>query len=192
MNRRVVYFLFMIHPIAHAQSDSLPFRWFDKNTTLQSQSTIQQKYLLVKLNGDLLKVDTTGNIMNRYSNPYLGIPSIISKNTGLQVVLFYPSFQTVILLDQFLNEMKKIQLSTLPMPWVNALLFASNKTFWYYDDATKRIKNITQDGQFIVQSKAIEGIEQNNIKEIRQLENFIHLVLYNGSEWIIDFAGNIQ
>jgi len=75
-----------------------------------------------------------------YTNFELGIPSSISIINPLQVLIFYKETNTIILLDRFLNETRRIDLNQLNPPkigwWVEN---TKNQEVWLYNGETNRL-----------------------------------------------------
>ncbi len=86
-----------------------------------------------------------------YKNIALGKPTKIDIQNPLKVMLFYENFNTVILLDNQLSEIQKINFSDIDIPIVaNAAGIASQNRLWIYNSLTQQIglfdylKNIFQ------------------------------------------------
>lgn len=86
---------------------------------------------------EVLLLDTSGKILKRYSNNYLGTPQFIYFQNPLQLVLFYPAYQTMIILDHSFNELVRIALSTLDIPYVHTIGLTANREIIYFDNNTQ-------------------------------------------------------
>jgi hypothetical protein len=75
-----------------------------------------------------------------YKNPSLGKITKVDLQNPLKIVLFYESFNSVILLDNQLNEVQKIQFSLNSTPIViTATGIASQNQLWVYDSLNQQI-----------------------------------------------------
>ncbi|GIZ09206.1 hypothetical protein [Flavobacterium sp. UMI-01] len=75
-----------------------------------------------------------------YKNISLGSMTKIDLNNPLQIVLFYDNFNTVILLDNQLNETQKINFSENPNPIiVSAAGNAAQNKLWLYNRLNQQI-----------------------------------------------------
>ena len=75
-----------------------------------------------------------------YKNPSLGKISKADLQNSLKIVLFYENFNTVVLLDNQLNETQKINFSENPVPiMVSATGIASQNRLWIYNSLTQQI-----------------------------------------------------
>lgn len=80
------------------------------------------------------------NELWQYKNISLGKISKIDILNPLKIVLFYENFNTVILLDNQLNEIKKINFSEKLIPLVvSSIGISSNNQLWVYNSLTQQI-----------------------------------------------------
>lgn len=76
----------------------------------------------------------------QYKNVSLGKPTKIDFQNQLKILLFYENFNTVILLDNQLNEIQKINFSENSTPIVVAATgIASQNRLWIYNSLTQEI-----------------------------------------------------
>ncbi len=81
-----------------------------------------------------------GNESWQYKNLSLGKITKIDIQNPLQLVLFYENFNTVILLDNQLNETLKINFSENPIPLqLTATGIASQNRLWMYNSLTQQM-----------------------------------------------------
>jgi hypothetical protein len=109
--------------------------------------TKTEQLFIQTIDHQIIKIDTAGKELLRYTNKYLGSPQFIYIENPLQLVMFYPSFQTIVILDQWMNEIKRVSLNDLRIPFVSTVGIGQDRSVWYYDDQVKRLKKITFDGQ---------------------------------------------
>jgi hypothetical protein len=75
-----------------------------------------------------------------YKNVPLGKITKVDLQNPLKIVLFYENFNTVILLDNQLNEIQKINFSDLITPVVaGAVAMSSQNRLWVYDTMLQQI-----------------------------------------------------
>ena len=76
----------------------------------------------------------------QYKNVALGKPTKIDIQNPLKIMLFYENFNTVVLLDNQLNETQKINFSKNDVPIVaSAIGNASQNRLWIYNSLTQQI-----------------------------------------------------
>lgn len=82
----------------------------------------------------------TGAVVQKYRNLSLGEVSRIDLQNPLQLVLFYKKFNTVVLLDNQMNETARIGFSDLRQPLIaDAVGLAAQNRLWVYDITTQQI-----------------------------------------------------
>jgi hypothetical protein len=76
----------------------------------------------------------------QYKNVSLGKPTKIDIQNPLKIMLFYENFNTVVILDNQLNETQKINFSEKEVPIVaSAVGNASQNRLWIYNSLTQQI-----------------------------------------------------
>ena len=81
-----------------------------------------------------------GTTIVKYRNVALGEITRVDLQNPLQIVLFYRRFNTVVLLDNQLNEIRRINFSDVPQPIIaEAAGLASQNRLWVYDITTQQI-----------------------------------------------------
>ena len=76
----------------------------------------------------------------KYKSVSLGEISRVDLQNPLQIILFYRKFNTVVLLDNQLNETSRINFSDIPQPIIaEAVGLASQNRLWAYDINTQEL-----------------------------------------------------
>lgn len=125
--------------------------------TLKAQETISTvKQSDTKLTCDFfLGIDNQKNIYSlknniltknsdattyQYHNVGLGKISNVDFQNPLQIIVFYKNFNTVVLLDNQLNEIKKIDFNSKSTPvFLEAVALSSQNQIWIYDGISSKI-----------------------------------------------------
>lgn len=117
------------------------------NTVKQSDSALacdlflgydnQKNIYSIKNNILFKKSDIT---TYQYNNLSLGKITNVDFQNPLQIVVFYKNFNTVVLLDNQLNEIKRIDfnLNTTPVN-LEAVALSSQNQVWFYDSISSKI-----------------------------------------------------
>ncbi|MSP84439.1 MAG: hypothetical protein EXR18_01225 [Flavobacteriaceae bacterium] len=76
----------------------------------------------------------------QYKNLSLGKITKIDLQNPLKIVLFYEDFNSVILLDNQLNEIQKIDFSNISIPIIaTAIGIASQNNLWVFDSSSQKL-----------------------------------------------------
>ena len=94
-------------------------------------------YYTIK-NNVFSKINTRDTL--EYKNISLGKITKVDLQNPLKIVLFYENFNTVILLDNQLNETQKINFSESTIPFVvSAVGIASQNQLWIYNSMNQQL-----------------------------------------------------
>ncbi len=104
---------------------------------------------------EVVKYTPTGQIQFRYNNNTLGNLTFIDATDPFNLLLFYPDFRRVILLDRTLSETGAFDLFDLDVIDVQAVGISSDNNLWLYDDIRFILKKIDRNGKVIEESNNI-------------------------------------
>lgn len=116
-----------------------------------STTPIIQKIALDPI-GQLYTVDSRNTVRQyradgspafQYNNNTLGRLAHIDPTNPFSILLFYPDFQTIILLDRTLNEENRLVLSSLNLLNTELLALSNDNYIWLYDAVDFQLKKIT-------------------------------------------------
>ena len=81
-----------------------------------------------------------GNNLFEYKNVDLGKITFIDFLNPLQIIVFYKDFNTIVLLDNQLNEIKRINFNLNPEPiQLEATGLSAQNQLWFYDEISNKI-----------------------------------------------------
>jgi hypothetical protein len=125
-----------------------------------------------------------------YKNPALGKITKVSLLNPLKIVLFYEAFNTVVLLDNQLNETQKINFSENSIPIVaSAVEMASQNQLWIYNSLNQQI------GLYDYLKKSYKPISTSfpeNIKYYQSDFNTFHWIDQKNNWFSCDIFGKIS
>jgi len=94
---------------------------------------------IYSLKNNILTKNSDG-ITYQYNNLSLGKITNVDFQNPLQIVIFYKNFNTVVLLDNQLNEIKKIDFNLQSTPvTIEAVDLSSQNQIWIYDSISSKI-----------------------------------------------------
>lgn len=131
-----------------------------------------QIYIITDKN-EIVLINSIGEIVQKYSNNYLGIPQFIYFQNPLQVLLFYPDFQTLVILDRSLTELNRILLVSYGLYHLNTIGYSPDKSIWYLDETSGRIKKINQSGNIELDIAISPLSGSKKLRDIRARKNEI-------------------
>ena len=95
------------------------------------------------------KLDSLGvfNNVKRY-----GQPNSIDVSNPLKVLLFYKDFNTILVLDRFLNMRSTVDLRQSNIFQCSAIAQAYDNNMWVFDELENKIKKIDENGKLLLES----------------------------------------
>ncbi len=93
----------------------------------------------------LIKLNSNGEIKNKYSNKLLGNITFIDVTNPLKILVFYQGNSTLLLLDNTLTEQSSpISLEQSGIEFVQHACISQNNGFWVYDAKTFQFKRFDE------------------------------------------------
>lgn len=141
-------------PTANCQLATESYRHLFTIETTATDFTVdnlQNVYLLTAEN-EVVKYSPDGIEEYRYPNKTLGKIGTIDATNPFQIMLFFPDYQNVLLLDRTLGLTGQFNLFRLGLFEVTAVAMASDNRLWVYDDMSFRLKKVNEEGEVSVES----------------------------------------
>lgn len=151
---------------------------------------LQQCYVVTSRN-ELLKYNKEGQLLFQYNNNRLGNLKWVDATDPFNVLLFYPDYFTVVLLDRTLNIVGEYQLYDLNITDVNAVAMANDNNLWYFDENAGKVKKISRAGETVEESVNTRLLLEKNIQPVNMLEanNRVYLNVPDTGVLIFDNFG---
>ena len=130
---------------------------------------LQQCYVVTSSN-ELFKYDNNGTLLFRYNNNRLGKLQSIDVTDPFNILLFYPDYFTVVLLDRTLSITGEFQLYDLNIAEINVVGMANDNNIWLYDENAGKVKKISQGGIVLEESTNIRLSLGKNIQPVSIME----------------------
>lgn len=133
------------------------------------------------------------NLIQRqaYSNERLGSITSMDTNNPLKLLLFYENYQTIIILDNFLDEIGRYELFDLGYNEINAVGKSNDNNIWIYDPIDYKLKKINTTGRLLVESITMynEGLEYIRPSFLAEKGNKVFLYDRNHGFFVFDNLG---
>ena len=140
MKKIVLFIAFLLSSLMHCQyTDPVASQMgleFIKADQYIGEDALGYKYFIK--NSTLFKIKNGENY--QYKNIYLGKISKVDIQNSLKIVVFYESFNTVVILDTLLNEVQKIDFSINKQNIVaSAAGISSRNNIWVFNSVNQQI-----------------------------------------------------
>jgi len=119
---------------------------------------------LINENYEILKYTPDGKESYRYSNTRLDRPNFIDATDPFNILVFYPDYQTIILLDRTMTHTATLNFSDFDFFNVNAVAFSSDNKLWVYDELNFRLKKINRNGKILQESDDLSLLLDSDFK----------------------------
>lgn len=134
--------------------DSLDFPlYFEINQDHRFFTTdqLQQIYVVTPTN-EVIKYSKQGRELFRYNNNYLGELAHVDVTNPFNLLLYYPDFLKVIVLDRTMSEVAVFDLTNLQVSDIRAVGLSNDNNVWLFNDLTTRLEKVNQQGQVLLSS----------------------------------------
>ncbi|WP_017257273.1 hypothetical protein [Pedobacter arcticus] len=92
---------------------------------------------------ELLKFNPNGKFLWNYTNKSYGEITQLDVTDPLRVVLYYPAYQQVVVLNNNLGEISKYTFNQNPNLQISLMASANNNGFWAYDEINRELRKLT-------------------------------------------------
>lgn len=122
------------------------------NATFLTTDYLQNAYVIDAKNS-LEKIDSLGNTLFTYNQNLYGQLKLVDATNPLKLILSYPDYGTVVMLDNTLSEIGVVSLKKIGIYDYHALCFSSrDNNFWVFDENDFKLKKIDRNNNIILQS----------------------------------------
>ncbi len=112
---------------------------------------LRQLYIVTPGN-EVIKYSADGQLLYRFNNNTLGPLEHIDATDPFNLLLYYPDFQVVLILDRTLNLLGEYNLWSFGISQPRTPCMANDNLLWIYDEAGFRLKKLDRQGHVITQS----------------------------------------
>jgi hypothetical protein len=151
-----------------------------------------QNIYIATIENELIKYDSKGNELYRYSNFDLGEISHIDASNPFNILLYYEDYQTIEILDRTLTKTAEFDLFNSDAPTVRAVAMSNDQYIWIYDEVNFKLKKLNTSGDIIFESANLSIIFENDYIPtfVAELGENVYLVAPNKSVYVFDVFGN--
>ena len=189
-NITLLLFLWMRLQQALAQgwvSDSIQVDFMPKSIRIDPLSN---RYFLTE-EMQILKYKPDGTFWNRYENNRLGIIGNLDVSNPFQVLIFYPQYQILVLLDNNLAETGRLNFNSIGFGNIRTAGISDDNNIWVLDEGSRQVYKVSTSGE-----KKVEGIPYfgfNILADkpifIQQKSNYVYISQEGQKVQVFDIFG---
>jgi hypothetical protein len=146
------------------------------------------------VNNEIYKQDPTGKQVGYYSNNQLGNVGRIDATSPLKVLVFYPAFNTGVVLDRRLLETSRFNLIEMGFGEIELVAFSRDGTIWIFDDHEQRIYKVDQKGNILLKGGDLRLVFDERLQPIQMTEagEYLYLAVPGRGLLIFDLFGQYK
>lgn len=192
----LVIFLFLSNIKATAQDDSLFYFFNDiKYPVTYFTANVAGELFVVNLENQLKKYNTNGDSVGVFNQvKKYGRLGYVEAQNPWQTLLFYPDFETVVLLDKYLNVLGSINLRDKNIFHVRAITNSYDNQIWLFDGQENKIKKLDQNGNLLMASVDLRQVFDSVPNPVQLVDRDGLLYLYDPTlgVYIFDYYGSFK
>jgi len=117
---------------------------------------------VVKSNNSLVRYNENGDSSAFYRSVQNGEIGAVDVTNPMRIVVYYPGYSKVVLLDRQLSQKNELDLRKLNIFTASVVASSADGNLWVYDQFNARLKKINEQLETVVQSNDIR-IEANKV-----------------------------
>lgn len=142
---------------------------------------------------NLQKVSSSGVLMAQFQDSRFGRIGSIDASDPMEILLFYPDLQVVLLLDRSLTPINRINVTTLGLSFVRSICRSNDKSFWLFDGIAQQLKKINPQATTLYASDPMPLLIGTPINptQIIQNGNYVAIIDTTKGIYTFDIFGNL-
>lgn len=150
------FFLLNAHLVAGQTTDTFPPSLrIDATARFATSDHLGNIYVITARNG-IEKYAPDGRLVAQYSNTRLGVPTSIDASNPLKILVWYPNFRAIVILDRTMTELGVLNLTYTGFPEVRVVAASQDGNIWIYDELAFKLRKITPDGTPLSESPSLQ------------------------------------
>ena len=142
-------------------------------------------YVIVE--DQLLQFDIEGNPKGNYSRNNIGSLTLVDATNPMKILLFYPDYATVVILDAKLSLQSEIEMRSININQPLVVCNSGENAYWVYDRQDDQLKKIDNNRQVIHQSSNLTQLTGYQLQPNLMVEDNGFVFINNPSTGILVF-----
>ena len=148
---------------------------------------LQNAYVITNDNS-LVKVDSSGAVLFTYNQNRYGKLQFVDATNPLKLVLSYPDYGTVVMLDNTLSEVGVIPLRQSGILSYSSVCFSSqDNNIWFFDTQDYKLKKMDNNNNIIIESSDMFALIGKAIHPVFMQEKDQYIYLSDPQVGIVVF-----
>lgn len=185
--------VFIVH--SFGQDSLFKFDRLIKGTYVNFTVDNLGNYFLLDKNNQLKKLNADGdsvavfNDVRQYGRLYQ-----IDATNPLKILLYYKDFNTVLVLDRFLNPRNKIDLRKAGIFQSRTIAQSFDNYLWVYDELESKLKKVNDEGDVVFESTDMRMVFDSTPTPVRIIDRDNFVYVYDPAQgfYIFDYYGTLK
>ena len=150
---------------------------------------------LITPGNQLKKIDANGDSTGVFNDvKRYGKPGYIDANNPMKVLLYYPPFSTVVVLDRLLNMRNTINFRKQGIFSVKGIATSYDNNIWLFDEQDYKLKKMDEEGKIMQESTDFRQLFDSvpSASQLIDRDNFIYLYDPAMGFYIFDYYGSLK
>lgn len=172
-----------------AQNDSLFYFFKTINYPVTYfTANVPGELFVINLDNQLKKYNVNGDSVGVFNQvKKYGRLGYVEAQNPWQALLFYPDFETIVILDKYLNVLGNINLREKNIFRVQAITNSYDNQIWIFDGQENKIKKLDQNGNTLMASADLRQVLDSVPNAVKIIDRDGLLYLYDPSLGIFVF-----
>jgi len=150
---------------------------------------------LFSSSNQLKKLNASGDSVAVYNDvKKYGKATYIDVSNPLRVLLYYPNFLTIVVLDRLLNIRSVIDLRKANILQVNAIGLSYDNNIWLYDESNSKLKKIDDQGRVLLETPDFRQLfgDAPSPQSIADRDGFVYMYDSIKGVYVFDYYGALK
>ncbi|MBE2230513.1 MAG: hypothetical protein IAE96_07725 [Chitinophagaceae bacterium] len=123
-----------------------------------------------------------------------GRASLLDVSNPLKVLLYYPDYATVVMLDRFLNPVNTVDLRKSNIYQAKAIAQSYDNKIWVYDEVENKLKKIGEDGALLQETADFRLLLDKSLNPVKiaDVNQYVYLCDTLAGIWVFDYFGYLK
>ncbi len=132
---------------------------------------------VISIENEIIKYSKEGKELYRFSNDLLGDATFMDATNTFNLLLYYRDYQTVIILDRFLNPTSQFDFYEADALDTDAICMSNDQNVWLYDSPNAQLKKVNAAGEIFFESQTLLPLVQEGFNPTFMMEdnNMVYL-----------------
>lgn len=157
----------------------------DTSASFVTVDNLDNTFILTTKN-ELLNYSPAGKLLWRYSDKTLGRPDRVDVTDPMRILLFYPGFQQIVVLNNNLSQISGYRFTDTNRH-VSLAASANTNGYWYFDQANAELCKLGNDFKDLQQSGNLFQITGKQLQPDMLIANNRFLYLHDPTHGLLQF-----